>query len=351
MANFPPTFWCGDEKSRWSTRDSIKSISSVGNMVIRWRAMALNGLKGQKATPVLRHLRSLWTKAPRRIHLDRGCCRHTNGDDNSWHEWAEQPLGGQSETEQADWRQTVSDPTNQPAYEQVPDLCVQIREQEPRKVALSASKKGFWDSVSTAGGSSKSKFFVLAYNSEDEQADMELLKVQIRTISCGPTSGGHEKACIKLKRGLHTRTGLKSHYPANHSPSSTKGTQSNESKPSQSFDGPHPSILGGQPANPDAQTKDCNGAVKGPTQPKSKYQPISSTKIVLLKQKDNTTLRTPTKQNQNSGAVEKDVDLKQRAVETVAMPLQKAEKIGDSKHSQNTPMEVSVASTSKSIQS
>lgn len=76
---------------------------------------------------------------------------------------------------------------------------------------MSARKNGIWDNVHTAGGSGKSKFAVLADDLEDVPIDVERLKAQIRTIPCRPSSGGHEKARIKLERGLHTKTGIQPH--------------------------------------------------------------------------------------------------------------------------------------------
>lgn len=56
-------------------------------------------------------------------------------------------------------------------------------------------------------GGIQSKFVVLADVSKDGTTNLALLKQQIKNIPYGSSSSGHEKAHIKLEKGLKSTVG------------------------------------------------------------------------------------------------------------------------------------------------
>lgn len=89
------------------------------------------------------------------------------------------------------------------------------------KQQLLACNRDIWESVSSSTGGKGSKFAVLADVQDDSGPDLELLKKQIRNIPSGPKFSGHEKAQIKLEKGLKNKKEFKNL-------SSKKGIVTNE---------------------------------------------------------------------------------------------------------------------------
>lgn len=193
---------------------------------------------------------------------------------------------------------------------------------------MSAGQTARSATTGTTWGSGKSKFSILAETEETAPSDVELLKTQIRNIPCGPATGGHDKARIKLDRGLHNQKGSQAHHskqggrhrggPA-HIPSAGSTTPII----------PHLTVQVDQPQPPKSTPQ------PGPAHGKAPFQHASS--------KDKL---TPSVLSANSLQNDMEVDPTQIALASSTMQAPAQGKIGDGKHPQDTPMVVSVASSS-----
>lgn len=70
------------------------------------------------------------------------------------------------------------------------------------KPVVSVTQRAVGKSAVAVSGGGKSKYSVLADVQEDVNATLQLLKQHITNISYGPTSTAHDKAHIKLEKGL-----------------------------------------------------------------------------------------------------------------------------------------------------
>lgn len=73
--------------------------------------------------------------------------------------------------------------------------------------AKSAHKKGMWGNDGMTGKNHSSRFAILADDQADDVPDLDSLKQRIQNIPCGPQRMGHEKARIKLEKGMCSKSG------------------------------------------------------------------------------------------------------------------------------------------------